>query len=99
MCARRFAPDIKVADLERASPWDYGIDVDPEYEARAQQLGLDSAGLVDLRYECSNEALKITVDNDELGVLLRQHREMQVAAVEDWLREYSTISDLIDNGQ
>ena len=90
-CARPLASGIEKADLERASPWDYGIDRDPEYEARAQQLGLNSAELVDLRFRCSRLALSPSDPSDELETLLRRMREIQMAAAETWLSGYSNI--------
>lgn len=90
-CARPFASGIEKADLERASPWDYGIDRDPGYEARAQQLGLNSAALVDLRFRCSRQALSPSDPSDELETLLRRMREIQMAAAEAWLSGYSNI--------
>lgn len=98
-CARLPASGIEKADLERASPWDYGIDSDPEYESRAQQLGLDSAGLVDLRFRCSRQALSPSDPTDELEALLRRMREIQMAAAEAWLDGYSNIPDSLNGSR
>ena len=96
-CARDNVPTVEVGDLQLPSPEDVGELQDPAYTMAAQQLGLTPTGLVDLRYECSQDALDLTdPDSDEFATLLDKLHDLHTAGVEAWLQQYP-IEELLDN--